>query len=66
MESNDELYIGSVSPTIGVKEQRDLIQVTRQVMPMLTHEEFISVMAIYGKALDRIFKENGLEEKDET
>jgi hypothetical protein len=66
MESNDELYIGSVSPTIGVKEQRDLIQVTRQVMPMLTHEEFVSVMAIYGKALDRIFKENGLEEKDET
>lgn len=35
-------------------------------MPMLTHEEFVSVMAIYGKALDRIFKENGLEEKDET
>lgn len=66
MSKDDELYIGSVSPTIGVKEQRDLIQVTRQVMPMLTHEEFVSVMAIYGKALDRIFKENGLEEKDET
>lgn len=66
MSKDDELYIGSVSPTIGVKEQRNLIQVTRQVMPMLTHEEFVSVMAIYGKALDRIFKENGLEEKDET
>ena len=66
MSKDDELYIGSVSPTIGVKEQRDLIQVTKQVMPMLTHEEFVSVMAIYGKALDRIFKENGLEEKDET
>lgn len=66
MSKDDELYIGSVSSTIGVKEQRDLIQVTKQVMPMLTHEEFVSVMAIYGKALDRIFKENGLEEKDET
>lgn len=66
MSKDDELYIGSVSPTIGVKEQRDLIQVTKQVMPMLTHEEFVSVMAIYGKVLDRIFKENGLEEKDET
>lgn len=66
MSKDDEVYIGSMSPTIGVKEQRNLIQVTRQVMPMLTHEEFVSVMAIYGKALDRIFKENGLEEKDET
>ena len=66
MAKDDELYIGSISPTIGVKEQRDLAQIARQVNPMLTQQEYVSIMAIYGQALDRILKENGLEEKDET
>lgn len=62
MAKDDELYIGSISPTIGVKEQRDLLQIARQVNPMLTMEEYTGIMAIYGKALDRILKENGIEE----
>lgn len=62
MENNKELYIGSVSPTIGVKEQRDLIHVSRQVGPMLTNQEFVSIMAIYNQALNRVFKENGIKE----
>ena len=67
MSKDDETYIGSISPTIGVVEQRELLQVARQVNPMLTPEEFIAVMAIYGKALDRILKENGIsEEEDEN
>ena len=66
MVKDDELYIGSISPTIGVKEQRDLAQIARQANPMLTQQEYVSIMAIYGSALDRILKENGLEEKDET
>lgn len=66
MAKDDELYIGSISPTIGVKEQRDLLQIARQVNPMLTLEEYTGIMAVYGKALDRILKENGIEEDDDN
>lgn len=66
MSKDDELYIGSISPTIGVKEQRDLLQIARQVNAMLTLEEYASIMAVYGKALDRILKENGIEEEDDN
>lgn len=66
MAKDNELYIGSISPTIGVKEQRDLLQIARQVNPMLTLEEYTSIMAVYGKALDRILKENGIEEDDDN
>lgn len=67
MKKDDEVYIGSISPTIGVKEQRELAQIARQINPVLTQEEFKSIMAIYGSAIDRIFKENGIkEEEDET
>jgi hypothetical protein len=61
--SNSETYIGSMSPTIGVKEQRDLQHVSKEVGPMLTYQEFASIMMVYNKALDRIFKENGIKEK---
>lgn len=62
MKNNKEVYIGSVSPTIGVKEQKDLIHVSKEVGPMLAYEEFVSIMSVYNKALDRIFKENGIKE----
>jgi hypothetical protein len=66
MAKDDELYIGSISETISVKEQRDLAEVAKQVNPMLTESEYKSIMLVYGRALDRILKENGVEEKDET
>lgn len=65
MGKYDDVYIGSISPTIGVKEQRDLLQISRQVNAMLTMSEYASIMAIYGHALDRILKENGIEEDAE-
>ena len=67
MSDNDELYIGSISPTIGVKEQRDLAVLAKQVNPMLTMKEYAAIMTVYGEALDRILKENNITEgKDET
>lgn len=64
-KEDDERYIGSISPTIGVKEVRNLLEISRNVAPMLTQEEFTIIMATYGGAIDRIMKENGVEE-DET
>lgn len=61
MTKDDEVYIGSISPTIGVKEQRDLAILAKQVNPMLTQKEYASIMAVYGEALDRILKENNVE-----
>ena len=62
--SNDELYIGSVSPTIDVRQQRRLLKVTKDIMPMLTVVEWMEIMNVYDKAINRIFKENGVKEND--
>lgn len=67
MSNNDEVYIGSMSPTIGVAEVRKLRERGRIMDLMLTKEEYVSIMAIYGQAIDRILKENNMEEdKDEN
>lgn len=67
MSNNDEVYIGSMSPTIGVAEVRKLREMGRTMDLMLTKEEYVSIMAIYGQAIDRILKENNMEEdKDEN
>lgn len=57
-----EIYIGSISPTIGIKEQKALVQVSTQINPMLTDQEFKEILSIYGKAIDRILEENGITE----
>lgn len=43
--------------TIGVKEQRDLIEATRDLSRAMTKEEYFSVMLIYQKVVDRLVKE---------
>ena len=63
MAKDDEVYIGSVSPTIGVAEVRKLREISRTMDLMLTKNEYISIMAIYGQAIDRIMKENNIEEE---
>lgn len=63
MGKNDDVYIGSMSPTIEVKEHRALVQVARQINPLLTKSEFTRIMAVYGEAIDRVLKENGMEEE---
>ena len=62
--SSDEVYIGSVTPTIGVAEQRALAKVTRQMCGLLTNDEFVRIMNVYNNAIDRILKENGVESND--
>lgn len=63
-DKDDELYIGSISPTIDVRQQRGLLKVTKDLMPMLTVAEWMGIMNLYDKALNRIFKENGVKEND--
>lgn len=61
-KNEDELYISSVTPIVGVTEQRKLLEVTKNTMILLTKDEFAQIMYIYGKAIDRVFKENGIKE----
>lgn len=63
-DKDDELYIGSISPTIDVRQQRGLLKVTKDIMPMLTVAEWMEIMNVYDKAIKRIFKENGVKEND--
>lgn len=63
MGKEDELYIGSMSPTIGVAEVRKLKEMGKTMDLMLTHEEYVAIMAIYGSAIDRIMKENNIKEE---
>lgn len=63
-DKDDELYIGSVSPTIDVRQQRGLLKLTKDIMPMLTVTEWMEIMNVYNKVINRIFKENGVEEND--
>lgn len=64
MEKNTRMYISSASPTITIAEQRQLFKVAKEMNCVLTKEEFISIMSIYGHAIDRILQENNMEEED--
>ena len=43
--------------TIGVLEQRDLMEATRNLGRAMTKEEYFSVMLIYQKVIDRLVAE---------
>lgn len=43
--------------TIGVSEQRNLIEATRNLGRAMTKEEYFSVMLIYQKVIDRLVAE---------
>lgn len=43
--------------TIGVIEQRKLIEITRELGRALTNEEYNSIILVYNKVLDRVMKE---------
>lgn len=43
--------------TIGVTEQRNLIEATRNLCRALTKEEYNSIMFVYKRAVDRIVNE---------
>jgi len=64
-KKDDDVYISSVSPTIDVRQQRGLLDVTKNVMPLLTLDEWMRIMDIYHEAINRIFRENGLPEEEE-
>lgn len=65
-KNNKDVYIGSVSPTITAVQQRKFLKVCKKLAPLLTVKEWMEVMNIFDRAIDRVFKENKVEEKDET
>ena len=58
---SDEKMIYSVSETIGVKQQRQLIELARPLNQMLTQSEFMAIVGVYNGAIDRLLKEGGEE-----
>ena len=43
--------------TIGVMEQRNLIEAARNLGRAMTEEEYISIMLVYQKVIDRLIVE---------
>ena len=43
--------------TIGVVEQRSLLEITRDLGRLLTKEEFNEIMMVYKKVTDRLLAE---------
>jgi len=43
--------------TIGVMEQRNLIEATRNLGKAMTKEEYISIMLVYQRVIDRLVSE---------
>lgn len=60
-KQNDDVYISSISGTISIQEKRKLLEVTNNCIHLLTQDEFIAIMAVYGQALDRVLHENKME-----
>jgi hypothetical protein len=62
---NDTTMIYSHSETIGVREIRNLMELTRTMGQMLTKDEYVAIANIYDGAIERLLKENGEAVKDE-
>ena len=45
------------SETIDIVEQRDLLEITRNLRRLLTEEEFNEIMMVYKKVTDRLLAE---------
>lgn len=60
MADNEEVYVGSISPTITTKQMRELMQVTEATCMLLTEDEFREIIDIYSRAIDRVLKENNI------
>lgn len=43
--------------TIGVMEQRNLIEAARNLGRAMTEEEYVSIMLVYQKVIDRLVVE---------
>ena len=43
--------------TIDTVKQRDLLETTRNIGRLLTEEEFIEIMIVYKKVIDRLCNE---------
>lgn len=56
-----EEHITSKTETIGFAEQRELLRTVKTMMPVLSTNEYIKLMLIFGECADRLLKENNME-----
>ena len=47
------MIMSKESETIDTVKQRDLLEVTRNIVILLTEEEFKEIMMVYKKVIDR-------------
>lgn len=59
-----EELISSKSETIGVPQIRNLMELGRTMNCILTQDEYVSITCVYGRAAERMLRENGLESED--
>lgn len=60
---NEDKYI-PIHDGISIVEQRQLIELTRGLMSALTKEEFLQIVGVYNKAINRLTeqaKKEGIE-----
>lgn len=57
MNPNEEM-IYSNEETIGIVEQRKLRELETGLAKMLTHEEFMCIVAVYNCAINRLLGED--------
>jgi hypothetical protein len=57
----NEPNIVAASETISVVEARNLQEVVHTMRLGLTYAEYVEIMAVFGRACDRILKENEVE-----
>lgn len=59
----DNKYI-TVNDGIGVSEQRELLDLTRGLVGAINREEFLQIVGVYNKAINRLreqAKKEGIE-----
>lgn len=59
----DNKYI-TINDGIGVSEQRELLDLTRGLMGAINREEFLQIVGVYNRAINRLreqAKKEGIE-----
>lgn len=51
----------NITDTIGIVEQRHLLEISSELARALTKDEFTAIMIIYKKVIDRIVEQSNIK-----
>lgn len=60
MNNIEEQSISPVTETLTMHEQRDLLNVVKQTLGIISPDDYIQMLAIMHNAIDRMLKDNGI------